>query len=53
MLRDEPSGHIFGLTQNAGMGWRTDALGGPQYVIVSKMGSGGESIKPMGSGVIS
>jgi xylonate dehydratase len=38
MLRDEPSGHIFGLTQNAGMGWRPDALGGRQYVIVSTMG---------------
>jgi xylonate dehydratase len=38
MLRHEPSGHIFGLTQNAGMGWRTDALDGPQYVIVSTMG---------------
>jgi len=38
MLRAEPSGNIFGLTQNAGMGWRPDALGGPQYVIVSTMG---------------
>jgi putative YjhG/YagF family dehydratase len=38
MLREEPSGNIFGLTQNAGMGWRVDALGGPQYVIVSTMG---------------
>ena len=38
MLRHEPSGNIFGLTQNAGMGWRPDALGGPQYVIVSTMG---------------
>ena len=38
MLRDEPSGNIFGLTQNAGMGWRPDALSGPQYVIVSTMG---------------
>src|SRR5689334_12223022 len=38
MLREEPSGNIFGLTQNAGMGWRADALGGPQYVIVSTMG---------------
>jgi xylonate dehydratase len=38
MLRNEPSGTIFGLTQNAGMGWRPDALGGPQYVIVSTMG---------------
>ena len=25
MLRNEPSGNIFGLTQNAGMGWRPDA----------------------------
>jgi putative YjhG/YagF family dehydratase len=48
MLRAEPSGNIFGLTQNAGMGWRPDALGGPQYVIVSTMGGlrseGGEPI---------
>ena len=34
MLRSEPSGNIFGLTQNAGMGWRPDALGGRQYVAV-------------------
>jgi xylonate dehydratase len=38
MLRSEPSGNLFGLTQNAGMGWRPDALGGRQYVIVSTMG---------------
>jgi putative YjhG/YagF family dehydratase len=38
MLRSEPSGNLFGLTQNAGMGWRPEALGGPQYVIVSTMG---------------
>jgi xylonate dehydratase len=38
MLRSEPSGNIFGLTQNAGMGWGPDALSGPQYVIVSTMG---------------
>src|SRR3954469_9748822 len=38
LLPNEPSGTIFGLTQNAGMGWRSDALGGPQYVIVSTMG---------------
>jgi xylonate dehydratase len=48
MLRSEPSGNIFGLTQNAGMGWRPDALGGPQYVIVSTMGGlrseGGEPV---------
>jgi len=38
MLRHEPSGNLFGLTQNAGMGWRPDALTGRQYVIVSTMG---------------
>jgi putative YjhG/YagF family dehydratase len=38
MLRNEPSGNIFGLTQNAGMGWRPEALGGAEYVIVSTMG---------------
>src|SRR5687767_9782048 len=38
MLRHEPSGHLFGLTQNAGMGWSPDALGGSEYVIVSTMG---------------
>ncbi len=38
LLRSAPSGDIFGLTQNAGMGWRPEALDGPQYVIVSTMG---------------
>jgi putative YjhG/YagF family dehydratase len=38
MLRQEPSGNVFGLTQNAGMGWHPDALTGRQYVIVSTMG---------------
>src|SRR2546426_12440576 len=38
MLREEPSGNLFGLTQNVGMGWSPDALDGPQYVIVSTHG---------------
>jgi len=38
MLRDEPSGNLFGLTQDAGMGWRVDSLQGPQYLIVSTLG---------------
>ena len=51
MLRTEPSGNIFGLTQNAGMGWRPDALGGPQYVIVSTMGGvGSEQGEPIALG---
>jgi tRNA U34 2-thiouridine synthase MnmA/TrmU len=37
MLREEPSGNLFGLTQNVGMGWQPDALSGPQVVIVSRV----------------
>src|SRR5918996_1350077 len=37
-LREEPSGNLFGLTQNVGMGWNPAALEGPQYVIVSTHG---------------
>jgi len=37
-LREEPSGNLFGLTQNVGMGWSAQALEGPQYVIVSTLG---------------
>src|SRR5438876_11076727 len=38
MLREQPSGNVFGLTQNGGMGWSPASLGGPQYVIVSTHG---------------
>lgn len=38
LLRDAPSGDLFGLTQNVGMGWSANALGGPEYVIVSTAG---------------
>src|SRR5438552_2584613 len=38
MLREEPSGNVFGLTQSVGMGWRPASLDGPQYVIVSTHG---------------
>jgi xylonate dehydratase len=38
MLREEPSGNLFGLTQNVGMGWDPSELTGPQYVIVSTHG---------------
>jgi putative YjhG/YagF family dehydratase len=38
MLREEPSGNLFGLTQNVGMGWKAEALTGAQYVIVSTLG---------------
>ena len=38
MLREAPSGDLFGLTQNVGMGWSPTGLQGPEYVIVSTMG---------------
>ena len=38
MLREAPSGDLFGLTQNVGMGWSPARLQGPEYVIVSTMG---------------
>jgi xylonate dehydratase len=37
-LRDSPSGDIFGLTQNAGMGWEPSELGRPQFLILSTQG---------------
>jgi putative YjhG/YagF family dehydratase len=38
MLREAPSGDIFGLTQDVGMGWRPEALGGPEFLILSTQG---------------
>ncbi len=38
MLVDQPSGNLFGLTQNAGMGWSPEALGGKQVLILSTHG---------------
>lgn len=38
MLQDWPSGHVFGLTQNAGMGWPVQEMLGPQFVILSTQG---------------
>jgi len=38
MLLEQPSGNLFGLTQNVGMGWSATALGGPEFVVVSTMG---------------
>jgi putative YjhG/YagF family dehydratase len=38
MLRHEPCGNVFGLAQNAGMGWDPNALTGPQYLILGTQG---------------
>lgn len=37
-LLQQPSGHLFGMTQNAGMGWRPEEVGRDQYLIVSTQG---------------
>ncbi len=38
MLRNDPSGDIFGLSQNAGMGWRPSEVGRDPYLILSTQG---------------
>jgi putative YjhG/YagF family dehydratase len=38
MLREWPSGDLFGLTQNAGMGWPPREMLGPQFLILSTQG---------------
>src|SRR5512144_591020 len=38
MLLNEPSGNLFGLTQNAGMGWNPDAVNHPAFLILSTLG---------------
>lgn len=38
MLRNWPSGDLFGLTQNAGMGWDPQLMGGPQFLLLSTLG---------------
>ena len=38
MLRDSPSGDLFGWTQNAGMGWDAASLGGREFLILSTHG---------------
>lgn len=38
MLRNAPSGDIFGLTQSAGMGWAPDELDRKQFLILSTQG---------------
>ena len=38
MLRDRPSGDLFGWTQNAGMGWEPSALGGREFLMLSTHG---------------
>ena len=38
MLINQPSGNVFGLSLNVGMGWAADKLSGPQILILSTHG---------------
>jgi len=38
MLRYDPSGHLFGMSQDAGMGWDPAETRRPQFVILSTLG---------------
>jgi putative YjhG/YagF family dehydratase len=38
LLLNAPSGQLFGLSQNAGMGWDPSRLSGPEYLILSTHG---------------
>jgi putative YjhG/YagF family dehydratase len=38
MLRESPSGDIFGMTQDVGMGWKADELNGQEFLILSTQG---------------
>ncbi len=51
MLRNWPSGDLFGLTQNAGMGWDPQLMTGPQFLLLSTLGGlRGENGQPIALG---
>ncbi len=37
-LRERPSGDVFGLSQNAGMGWEASKVGRDQFLVLSTLG---------------
>ena len=38
ILEEWPSGHIFGMTEDAGMGWPPSELSGKQFLILGNLG---------------
>src|SRR5947209_236313 len=38
LLRNAPSGELFGMSQDVGMGWRPAELGRPEFLILSTQG---------------
>src|SRR5215472_14919974 len=43
LLREAPSGDLFGWTQDVGMGWRPDELGRREFLLLSTSGGLRES----------
>ena len=51
MLLERPSGDLFGLSQNAGMGWEPSELNRPEFLILSTLGGlRNENGKPIALG---
>ncbi len=51
MLLNRPSGDLFGLSQNAGMGWDSAKVNGREFLILSTLGGlRGEDGKPIALG---
>ena len=51
MLLNRPSGDLFGMSQNAGMGWDPGRMGGREFLILSTLGGlRGEDGKPIALG---
>lgn len=51
MLLNAPSGDLFGLSQNAGMGWEASGVAGDEFLILSTLGGiRGEDGKPIALG---
>ena len=51
MLLNQPSGNLFGLSQNAGMGWEPSRLLDPEFLILSTHGGlRGEDGRPIALG---
>lgn len=38
LLRNQPSGHLFGMTEDAGMGWDPEQTDGPRILLLSTKG---------------
>ena len=51
MLRERPSGDLFGLSMNAGMGWEPSKVVGREFLVLSTLGGmRGEDGKPIALG---